>query len=198
MCLILNLACGFLNRSDKNSSNLSANNANSNTKSNSNQKSEEVSTPIALKPPEPCGWLEKSTGLKLKTKEYKEHSYEPGTYDCHQGIALVNDSSFGYNLAGDATTIKQLYVGIKIGPKNTAKQKELLQSVLWDAANQVAEKAGGQKLTDEMLMAIITNEKGKEFTLAAGEDPTKPQLKSVFIDSHPQGTGTYTIVKMKF
>jgi hypothetical protein len=176
--LILNLACGFLNRSENNSSNLSANNA------NSNQKSEQqVSAPKDLKAPEPCGWLEKSLSLNLKTEPYKESSYTPGRYDCDQAIVLVNRSQFNYTATGDATTVKQLYISVSIKPENTAKQKDELIDLLWDAANQVAAKAGGQKLTEEMLRSIIAYEK-KEFTLAAGEDPAKPQIKSVVIDEY--------------
>ena len=188
VCLILNLACGFLNRSSNNSSNLLAGNANSNTNvsannANSNQKSEQVSTLFGLKPPEPCGWLEKSLSLNIKTEAYKESSYTAGRYDCNQAIVLVNRSQFNYTATGDAKTVKQLYVSVSIKPENTAKQKDELIDLLWDAANQVAEKAGGQKLTEEMLRAIIAYE-NKEFTLAAGEDSTKPQIKSVLIDEY--------------
>ena len=64
------------------------------------QKSEQAFTPKRLKAPEPCGWLEKSLFLNIKTEEYKESSHTPGEYHCDQAIVLVNGSQFNYSASG--------------------------------------------------------------------------------------------------
>jgi len=188
--MAFNASCG---KQETSAANTNSNAVNPAKNGNSNQTSEQVSAPKGLKPSEPCGWLETSLALDIKTKEYKESSYTPGRYDCDQAVVLVNGSQFNYSASGDATTIKQLYVAVSIRPSNTAKQKDALMALLFDAANQVAEKAGGQKLTDEMLMSIIAYER-KEFTLAPGEDTTKPQIKSIITNEY-KDNDTYSKTK---
>lgn len=196
-CLIVfSAACG---KSETSAAN--ANAVNLKTEETSNQKSEQISSavpPVSLKAPEPCGWFEKS--LKLKTEEYKEFPTSPGKYACGQGKGLVNYSSFTYNVTGDATTVKELYVGVTMRPQNTEKLKTDLMKLLWVAANEVAEKAGGQKLTEEMLTAIVSGEE-KEFPLEPGADAAKPQIKTAFVNNTMSGfykPESYRSVTMKF
>ena len=76
MCLISTLACGFLNRSDNNSSNLSASNSNSNVNSVAN-----------ISPtPEPTSNLPKYTAQKLAEFLRAEYQKSGGKGDPTAGL----------------------------------------------------------------------------------------------------------------
>ncbi len=65
---------------------------------------------------------------------------------------------------------------------------------------EIADHASGIKLSKEILTAILS-EDTQEFTLDPGADPTKPQLKTVSVQTEPKpdDRGWYAIkVTLKF
>lgn len=193
--ILFSAACG---KHETSAANANSNVVNLKADQSTNQKSEQAAAPQSLKAPEPCGWFEKSLGLK--PEEYKELSGTPGTFACGQGKGLVNYSAVTYNVTGDATTVKELYIGVTIRPQNTEKQKADLIKLVAGAANQIAEKTGGQKITEEIIAALLMGEE-KEFDLAPGEDKTKPQLKTAFVNNTMGGfykPASYRSVTFKF
>ena len=167
-------------------------NATTNTYSNSNQKTEQASGPKGLKAPEPCGWFEKSLGLK--TNEYKPNSVEPSKYYCSQAKPLVNNSGIEYRAHGDATTVDEFYLAANISPRNSDKQNSDMHTMLSLAAMEIADKAGGQKLTDEVLAAILSGETA-DFILPPGDDRSKPQIKTVYVEHIPRDGKMFKYVR---
>lgn len=165
---------------------------------NSNQMVEQVSGSKGLKAPDPCGWFEKSLGLKAR--DYHPNSVEPSKYYCSQAKPLVNNSGIEYRAHGDATTVDEFYLSANISPKNSEKQNSDLHAMLSLAAMEIADKAGGQKLTDEVLAAILSGETA-DFILPPGEDKSKPQIKTVYVENIPRDGKMFKYVRhvtMKF
>ena len=165
---------------------------------NSNQQIEQASAPKGLKAPEPCGWFENSLGMK--PLEYRQNSVEPSKYYCAQAKPLVNNSGFEYRALGDATTVNEFYLAVNISPRNDEKQNANLHRMLSLAAMEIADKAGGQKLTDEILTVIESGE-SRDFILPPGADQTRPQIKTVYVEHIPRDGKMFKYVKhvtMKF
>ena len=176
--------------------NASSNAVNSAKNDNSNQKSEQVSAPQGLKPPEPCGWFEES--LKLKAVEYKQSASMPDLSYCVQVKPLANNSSFEYHAIGNAEIINKFLVYVRVHDRHSAKQKEDFYKMLSLTAMEIADRASGNKLTEEILRAIMAGET-KDFTLEPGADLTKPQLKTVFVENKNRGDGwSVRTVTLKF
>ena len=55
-------------------------------------------------------------------------------------------------------------------------------------AMEIADRAGGQKLTDEILTAILSGESA-DFILPSGDDKSKPQIKTVYVENKNRGEG---------
>jgi len=132
-----------------------------------------------LKAPEPCGWFEKSLGLK--PQEYKQNFVEPTQYYCQQTKSLVNNSGFEYRALGSASEINEFYLSANVSPRNSAGQNADLHKMLTLAATEIADKTGGQKLSDEIAAAIENGQSGN-FILQPGEDKSKPQIKTVNVE----------------
>jgi hypothetical protein len=164
------------------------------TNGNSNQKSEPLSTAemVRLKPSAPCGWFEES--LKLKPVAYEQSLTMPDMYYCVQVKPLVNQSNFEYHVVGDAEKVKYLYVSVRPGARNDLKQDAQLQNMLTLAAQEALDKASGQKLTEEILDALLMSET-KDFTLEPGDDKTKPQVKTVSIKKQNRDGKPWKYVK---
>ena len=176
--------------------NTNSNAVNSTKSENSNQKSEQVSAPKGVKPPEPCKWFEVS--LKLKANEYKQSPSMPDLSYCVQVKPLANNSSFEYHAIGDAEIIKKFLVYVRVNERHSAKQKEDSYKMLSLTAMEIADKAGGQKLTDEILTAIVSGETA-DFILPPGDDKSKPQLKTVSVENEKRTEGwSVRTVTLKF
>jgi hypothetical protein len=174
--------------------NANSNAAVSKTNENSNQKSEQVSSAetVRLKPSAPCGWFEES--LKLKPEKYEQSATMPDMYYCVQVKPLVNQSNFEYHVVGDAENVKYLYVSVHPGARNDIKQDAELQNMLTMAAQETLDKTSGQKLSEEILDALLMSET-KDFTLAPSDDKTKPQVKTVSIKKQMRDGKPWKYVK---
>ncbi len=159
---------------------------------NANQTSEKVSAPKGLKPSDQCGWFEES--LQLKAKEYKQSPSMPDLSYCVQVKPLANNSSFEYHAIGNAEIIKRFFVYVRVHERHTTKQKESSHKILALAAMEIADRASGNTLTDEILGAILSGDT-KEFTLEPSADSTKPQLKTVSVEKEkrPDGWSVITV-----
>lgn len=165
---------------ETNSLKVDSNTVNSTQNETADQNAEQISTaPKGLKAPEPCGWFEKSLGIKAR--EYKQNFVEPSEYYCSQAKPLVNNSGFEYRALGTAENVNEFYLAANFSPKNNEKQDSSLREMLSLAAMEVADKAGGQTLTDEILTAIRSGESG-DFIIAPGADSAKPQIKTVYVE----------------
>lgn len=77
-------------------------------------------------------------------------------------------------------------------PKKTDDQKRNLSSMLTQAANDTAQAASGQKLSAEMIAAIVLGET-KDFTFEPGADATKTPIKRArVIVTTIEGSGIMT------
>jgi hypothetical protein len=131
-----------------------------------------------LKPPAPCGLLEKS--LQMKAGEYK--AIDETSYYCQQTKLLVNYSGFEYRALGNSSEIKELYLALNLSTRNNEKQNADLHKLLALAAAELLEAATVQKLPDEVMTAILSDET-KEFTLPTdGANAGKPQIKSISVE----------------
>ena len=163
-----------------------SNAVNAKTDENSNQTSEQVSAPKGLKPPEPCKWFEESLGLKAV--EYKQSPSMPDLSYCVQVKPLANNGSFEYHAIGNAEIIKKFLVYVRVNERHSAKQKEDFYKMLSLTAMEIADRAGGQKLTDEILTAIFSGESA-DFILPSGDDKSKPQIKTVYVENEKRTEG---------
>ena len=151
---------------------------------NSNQKNEQVSSaPKGLKPSEPCGWFEES--LKLKANEYKQSPSMPDLSYCVQVKPLANNGSFEYHAIGNAEMINKFLVYVRVNERHSAKQKEASYTMLSLAAMEIADRAAGQKIADEILKAILSGEPA-DFILPPGDDKSKPQIKTVYVENEKE------------
>lgn len=186
--MLLNSSCGKLGTSEANTNSSVV---------NSNQKNEQASSaPIGLKPPEPCGWFEEL--LKLKANEYKQSPSMPDLSYCVQVKPLANNGSFEYHAIGNAEIINKFFISVRVNERHSAKQKEASSTMLSLTAMEIADKAGGQKLTDEILAAILSGEPA-DFILPPGDDKSKPQIKTVYVENDKRTEGWYVRkVTLKF
>lgn len=155
--------------------------------------SSETETPPApkgLKPSDPCGWFNDS--LEIKAEEYKQSPSIPDLYYCRQLKSLANQSAFEYHAIGDAETIKKFSVFVRVNERHSAKQKENSHRMLALAAMEIADRASGHQLTNEILTAILSGDT-KEFTLDPDGDPTKPQLRIVSVENNKRNDGWYSM-----
>lgn len=174
--MILTASCG---KQETSATIVNSNAADSKADGNSNQKNEPISTEtVRLKPSAPCGWFEES--LKLPPKEYKQSPTMPDMYYCVQVKPLVNQSNFEYHVVGDAEKVKYLDLSVRPGARNDIKQDGQLENMLTLAAQTALDRASGQKLSEEILDALLLG-KTEDFTLEPGDDKTKPQVKTVSI-----------------
>ena len=117
---------------------------------------------------------------------------------CVQVKPLANNSSFEYHAIGDAEIIKKFLVYVRVNERHSAKQKEDSYKMLSLTAMEIADKAGGQKLTDEILAAIVSGETA-DFILPPGDDKSKPQLKTVSVENEKRTEGwSVMTVTLKF
>ncbi len=181
--ILVSAAC---QKTETSNAKTNSNAVNAKTDENSNQRIEQVSAPKGLKAPEPCGWFEKS--LDLKAKEYKQSPSMPDLSYCVQVKPLANNGSFEYHAIGDAEIIKKFFVYVRVNEKHSAKQKEDSYKMLSLTAMEIADRAGGQKLTDEILKAIVSGESA-DFILPSGDDKSKPQIKTVYVENKNRGEG---------
>lgn len=131
-----------------------------------------------LKPPAPCGLLEKS--LQMKAGEYK--AIDETSYYCQQTKLFVNYSGFEYRALGSSAEIKELYLALNLSTKNNEKQNADLHRLLALAAAELLEAGTGQKLPDEVAAAILSNET-KEFTLPSDSaNADKPRIKTISVE----------------
>lgn len=188
--------CVACQKQETSAVNANSNVVNSTKNDNSNQKREQVSAPQGLKPPEPCAWFEKS--LDLKAKEYKQSPSMPDLAYCVQVKPLANNSSFEYHAIGNAEFINKFFVYVRINERHSAKQKEDSLKMLSLTAMEIADRASGNKLTEEILEAILAGET-KEFTIEPSADSTKPQLKTVSVENDKRTEGwSVRTVTLKF
>lgn len=144
---------------------------------NSNQASQAAASK-GLKPPEPCGFLEKS--LQMKAGDYK--AIDETSYYCQQTKLFVNYSGFEYRALGSSSEIKELYLALNLSTRNNEKQNADLHRLLALSAAELLDTATGQKLPDEAATAILSDET-KEFTLAAdGAGADRPRIKSISVE----------------
>lgn len=176
-------SCG---KRETSATNTNSNAVNSTENGNANQTSEKISAPKGLKPSEPCGWFEES--LQLKAKEYKQSPSMPELSYCVQVKPLANNSSFEYHAIGNAEIIKKFFVYVRVHERHTAKQKEASHKILALAAMEIADRASGNTLTEEILGAILSGDT-KEFKLDPSADSTKPQLKTVSVEKEKRTEG---------
>ncbi len=140
-----------------------------------------------IKAPEPCGFLQNSLGIMAEPYQKSSDHFE-----CFQKKVLPDSNNFTYQAFGNETTINLLILKVYMSPKNTDDQKRNLSSMLTQAANDTAQAAGGQKLTAEMIAAIVLGET-KNFTFEPGADATKSPIKTArVITSTIDGSGIMT------
>ena len=166
----------------------------SKTSENSNQKSEPVSAAeiVRLKPSEPCGWFEES--LKMKAEKYEASPTMPDLHYCTMVKPLINQSNLEYHVVGDAENIRYLYISVHSGARNDIKQDAQLQNMLPFAAQEILDKTSGQKLSEEILNALLMGET-KDFTLEASADKTKPQIKTVSVEMKDRDRKPWKFIK---
>ena len=140
-----------------------------------------------IKAPEPCGYLQNSLGLIADS-----YGQSSDHYECFQKKALPDSNNFTYQAFGNETTINLLILKVYMSPKNTDEQKRSLSSMLTQAANDTAQAASGQKLSAEMIAAIVFGET-KDFTFEPGADATKTPIKRArVIATTIEGSGIMT------
>lgn len=199
LCLAIS-GCSKSATSNQTASNTStsANSANANAKESAPSASERASVPKGIKAPEPCGYFADSIGLKPAA--YKSNSVSPERYDCMQSKPLVNYSGIVYTATGDVNNVNEFYLALNLSGKNNDKQNADLHELLALAASEIADRAGGQKLPEDVLRAILSSET-KDFTLEPNAGETKPQLRTVAVEHREGGSSSFkysTQVTMKF
>lgn len=184
--LLVMLSCAFYSAAcqKQNAATTNANNANT-ANTNAEKKVEKASGPKGVKAPEPCAYFESSIGLTRK--EYKANPANPSRYYCSQFKPMVNYSGLVYEASGDANLITEFYLALNLAKANNEKQNGDLQQLLALAVTDVADKASGQKVPEDVLKAILVGET-KTFDIEPNANETRGQIKTIAVQRDSSGS----------
>lgn len=181
--LLVMLSCAFFSAACQKQNAATTNTNTANT--NAEKKIEKASGPKGVKAPEPCAYFESSIGLTRK--EYKANPANPARYYCSQFKPMVNYSGLVYEASGDANMINEFYLALNLSKANNEKQNGDLQQLLALAVTDIADKASGQKVPEDVLRAILTGET-KEFPIEPNANETRGQIKTITVQRNSSGS----------